>query len=62
MIKIINPIPDPRVVKEVICKNCGVTLGYTPNDVVSSRGVDIDGSSYTYKYIRCPNCEAQVII
>lgn len=32
-IKIISKEPDKSVVKRCVCKNCGATLEYTPNDV-----------------------------
>lgn len=32
-VKVINKTPDPRVLKRVVCRGCGVTLEYTPNDV-----------------------------
>lgn len=55
-VEIINPEPDPSVVKEVVCKGCGVRLRYVPNDVqfVSYRDGD-------YKhYITCPKCNKEV--
>lgn len=33
MIRIIDEKPDASVVKNVICRNCGVKLEYVPADV-----------------------------
>jgi len=57
-IKIIDPTPAPEVVKEVICKNCGVKLSYVPNDVQ----VHVSGDLDTYSFITCPNCKKQVYV
>ncbi len=56
-IVIIKKEPDPKIFKEVICKNCGVTLQYLPMDEISAFHYDYDGGSDEYKYIVCPNCQ-----
>lgn len=54
-IQIINEEPDPCVIKEVLCLNCGVKLSYVP--------ADINWKTYTsysdtdsVKTITCPKC------
>ena len=32
-VKVIDPTPDPKVVKRVSCENCGARLEYVPLDV-----------------------------
>lgn len=56
-IKIIDPVPAPEVVKEIICKNCGVKLSYVPNDVQVHVSGDLEDM---YSYIICPNCKKRV--
>jgi len=60
MIKIIKDTPHPTVVKEAICRNCGVTLEYTPHDVQSYVSHDYGGGADTVRYIPCPKCGHQV--
>lgn len=57
-IKIIDPTPAKEVIKEVICKNCGVKLSYVPNDVKAY--VPTSDWGDCYNYIKCPNCNKQV--
>lgn len=56
MIEIINATPHHSVTKEVICRNCGVTLRYTPHDVQKRTVSDYGGGRDVYNYIKCPNC------
>jgi ribosomal protein S27E len=56
MIKVIDDKPHPTVVKQVVCRNCGVTLEYTPADVQSFVHYDYGGGSDTVLYIPCPKC------
>ena len=56
-IKLINPEPDPSVLKQVICRKCGVKLEYAPIDVVSKEIHDYGGGSDIFSYIKCPNCQ-----
>jgi DNA-directed RNA polymerase subunit RPC12/RpoP len=60
MVKLISTTPHHSVVKESICKNCGSTLEYTPSDINSYTARSYDGSSDTYNYIICPNCNHEV--
>ena len=55
-IKIIKKAPSKKVVKQCICRNCGVTLEYTPADVVYKVYQDYGGGSDKYGEFNCPNC------
>lgn len=61
-IKIVDEGPDPSVVKEVVCRNCGVKLSYTPNDVKLKVYRDYDGGSDSYKYIKCLKCNNTIVL
>jgi hypothetical protein len=56
MVKVISTTPHPSVVKEVVCRNCGVTLEYIPKDIQEHRYKDYDGCSETEYFITCPPC------
>jgi len=60
VVRVIDPKPDPSVVKQVICRNCGAKLEYVPNDVKSKSVSDYGGGSDTYYWIDCPQCSNQV--
>ena len=60
MIKIIDDKPHPTVVKQVVCRNCGCTLEYTPNDVQKYVHHDYGGGSDTVYHINCLKCGHQV--
>ena len=60
MVRIVKVEPHPTVVKEAICKGCGATLEYVPNEVVSEYHRDYDGGGDTYYHIVCPNCNKKV--
>ena len=62
MVQIVKLDPHHSVVKEAICRGCGATLSYVPNDVVSRYERDYTGSGDTYKHIVCPNCSKQVSV
>ena len=62
VIRIINEVPHPTVVKEVICKNCGVTLEYTPSDVTENRYRDYDGGGGVQGLIGCPKCSKTIVV
>ena len=59
-IKIINHEPSKEVVKQVICRNCGVTLEYTPNDTVQKSVGDYGGGHDINKSINCPKCSKTI--
>ncbi len=60
MIKIIDDKPHHSVVRQVICRNCGVTLEYTPNDVLERKVSDYGGGTDTYRWLSCPKCTKDV--
>jgi len=62
MIRIIKTEPDKSVTKEVICKNCGSTLEYTPSDVVRDYSTDYTGGRDYYNYIRCLSCSHEITV
>jgi DNA-directed RNA polymerase subunit RPC12/RpoP len=62
MIEIINTVPHPSVTKEVVCHHCGVTLRYTPNDVMTRIESDYTGCRDRVNYIQCPKCSTQITV
>ena len=61
-VKVIKSEPHKSVVKEIICRSCGVILEYTPNDVQEYHGKDYSGGPDGQEWIDCPNCNKKVII
>lgn len=57
---IINETPDASVVKRTVCRNCGCTLEYVPNDIKEDSTTDYTGGKDIYYYIRCPKCRNEV--
>jgi DNA-directed RNA polymerase subunit RPC12/RpoP len=62
MIKVIDSKPDPSVVKEIICKNCGSKLEYTPIDLHVYHGTDYSGGPDGEEWINCPSCAKKVTV
>ena len=62
VVKVIKITPDESVIKQVICRHCGVTLEYVPNDVKTFNGTDYSGISSRTDSIQCPNCWEKVIL
>jgi RNase P subunit RPR2 len=62
MVTIVKKEPHPSVIKEVICRNCGATLNYVPNEVKSEVHRDYGGGSDTYYFIDCPSCTKKVSV
>lgn len=60
MIKIIDEGPHHSVVKNAICKNCGVTLSYVPADVKERKGHNARDGSWGYQWINCPKCNEEI--
>lgn len=60
MVTVVNKGPHPSVVKEVICRNCGSTLSYTPVDVTAVTSRDYDGHNSIDHHIVCPTCSNKV--
>jgi uncharacterized protein with PIN domain len=61
-IRVVKTEPDSSVIKRKVCKNCGATLEFVPNDVKTHVYTEIDGGSDSYDYIDCPNCNRVVIV
>ena len=61
-VRIVELKPDASIVKRVICKNCGVTLEYVPNDVHHRLYTDYGGVSDTYYWIDCPACQHEISV
>lgn len=61
-VKIIEEKPDQSVVKQVVCKNCGVKLEYVPMDIENHSAKDYGGGTDTYYYINCPKCQNHVYV
>lgn len=51
-----------EIEKKVICKNCGVELGYLPIDVEKKTVTDYGGGTDTYSVIHCPNCRSVITL
>lgn len=62
MVTVVNKQPHASVVKEIICKNCGVTLQYVPRDIKERIERDYGGGSERVRYIECPECNDQVTV
>lgn len=56
MVKIIKVKPAPSVVRRIICRHCGATLEYTPNEIKSYNGTDYSGGPDGEEWVNCPNC------
>lgn len=59
-VEILDDKPDPSVLKQVICRNCGRKLQYVPHDVECSTCKDYIGDSDTSYWILCPGCNMEV--
>jgi hypothetical protein len=64
MVKLVDRGPHPSVIKEVVCKNCGATLSYTPNDIKERVTSDYTGSKDIDYYIKCPveECKKDIYV
>jgi len=61
-IKIIEEKPDASVVKQAICRNCGVKLEYVPADIKWNTYSDYGGGSDTVGHIGCPKCREAISV
>lgn len=61
-VRVIDPTPDPEVVKRISCHNCGARLEYVPNDVQEYNGRDYGGGPDGQTWIDCPKCSKKVIL
>lgn len=62
MVTVVSVVPHPSVVKEAICRNCGATLTYVPNDVQERTAYDYTGGYDLIKHIVCPPCKHEVSV
>lgn len=62
MVTVVSTQPHPSVIKEVVCKNCGSTLQYTPVDIKSRVVKDYGGGSDVYRHITCPVCTKDITV
>lgn len=62
MIKIVDPTPDRSVVKQAICRSCGVKLEYVPIDIKERVVQDYGGGHDTIRWIICPSCNNNVTV
>jgi RNase P subunit RPR2 len=60
-IRIVETKPDPSVIKQVICKNCGVKLEYLPIDAQHKTYTSF-GDTESYSCITCLNCAEEITI
>jgi ribosomal protein S27E len=60
MVTVVKIEPHPTVVNEAICKGCGATLEYVPNEVQTYNWIDYGGDNNVVKYVTCPNCNNEV--
>ncbi len=60
MVTVVKSEPHHSVIKEAICRNCGATLAYVPNDIKEEVHRDYGGGSEIYKHIMCPQCNHKV--
>ncbi len=60
-IKVINRKPHKSVVKRLICEECGVTLEYTPKDMVL-KNYSCCGSLESDYFIKCPECNYETVV
>lgn len=61
-VKVVNPEPDPKVVRNATCLQCGSRLEYLPIDVQQKNHRDYSGVSDTHYWIDCPTCHNQVTV
>lgn len=61
-IRIVEDKPDPKVVREVVCKQCGVKLEYLPIDILQGKHYDYGGGCDAVEYIKCPKCQADITL
>ena len=62
VVRVVEEKPDASVVKKIVCRNCGVTLEYVPNDVRRYDGTDYSGGPDGCEWVDCPKCSKRAII
>ena len=60
--RIVETRPSPEVEKEVVCRSCGATIAYVPNDVKRRDGIDYSGGPDGEEYFSCPSCKKKIVI
>jgi ribosomal protein S27E len=60
MVTVVSTVPHPSVEKEVVCRSCGATLKYVPNDIGEYKSYDYTGDYDIFYYIKCPPCGNKV--
>jgi hypothetical protein len=61
-VNVVNPEPDPKIVRHVTCRRCGTHLSYLPVDIQKRDYRDYSGVSDTHYWIACPTCREQVTV
>lgn len=61
-VQVVDPNPDPSVIKHAIYRKCGCKLSYVPNDVKEYHGTDYSGGPDGEKWIDCAKCGKEVIL
>lgn len=53
-------ISPPKPNKQVDCRSCGATIGYTAVEVKIGADTDYLGDTDRYAYISCPCCAHEI--
>lgn len=61
-IRIVEEKPDESVVKNAVCRLCGVKLEYLPIDIQSKLVYSYPNESETYSWIVCPKCQNEICV
>jgi DNA-directed RNA polymerase subunit RPC12/RpoP len=61
-VEIVNEVPDPKVIREVVCPYCGVKLRFIPNDINQKDYTDISQVRDTHYWINCAKCRAEISV
>lgn len=59
-IRVVNEEPDESVIKNAICKHCGVKVEYLPIDEKEQKMYFMGEYEGYYKYIDCPKCNNRI--
>lgn len=62
MARVIKIEPSSEVAKQIVCRGCGATIEYVPNEVQSRSGTDYGGGPDGVEWVNCPNCGKQITI
>jgi hypothetical protein len=61
-VKVIDPDPDPSVVRRTVCGNCGARLEFVPADIKEHWTRDYTGDSDVRYYVPCPKCNENAYV